>query len=85
MTNSIDEFLDADVIFIVGSNTTENHPVIGAKVRQARDRGAKIIVADPRKIDISKDAVIHLQIKPGTNVALANGMMKVILDKGIEN
>ncbi len=85
MTNSIDEFLDADVIFIVGSNTTENHPVIGAKVRQARDRGAKIIVADPRKIDISKDAVIHLQIKPGTNVALANGMMNVILSKGLEN
>jgi len=85
MTNSIDEFLDADVVLIVGSNTTENHPVIGAKVRQAKNKGAKIIVVDPRKIDISADAEIHLQLKPGTNVAFANGMMNVILNKGLEN
>ena len=85
MTNSINEFLDADVILIVGSNTTENHPVIGAKVRQAYNKGAKIIVADPRKIELTADAEIHLQIKPGTNVALANGLMNVILSKGLEN
>ena len=85
MTNSINEFLDADVILIIGSNTTENHPVIGAKVRQAYNKGAKIIVADPRKIDLAADAEIHLQIKPGTNVALANGMMNVIISKGLEN
>lgn len=85
MTNGIEEVLGADVIFVIGSNTTENHPVIGAKIRQAYKKGAKIIVADPRKIDLASDAEVFLQIKPGTNVALANGMMNVILSKGLEN
>jgi formate dehydrogenase alpha subunit len=85
MTNSIDEVLNSDVIFITGSNTTENHPVIGAKIRQAKLRGAKIIVAEPRKIELSNDAEIFLQIKPGTNVALLNGMMNVIINEGLQS
>ncbi|MDK2822913.1 MAG: formate dehydrogenase ferredoxin subunit [Clostridia bacterium] len=84
MTNSIAEVLDADVIFVTGSNTTETHPVIGAKIRQAiRHNGAKLIVAEPRRIDLAKDADVFLQIKPGTNVALMNGLMSVILEEGL--
>ncbi len=83
MTNSINEVLEQDVIFITGSNTTENHPVIGAKMRQAKQRGAKIIVADPRKIDLAKQADIHLQLTPGTNIALYNGMLNVIIKEGL--
>ena len=81
MTNSINELIDSNVILIAGSNTTENHPVIGAKIRQAKKKGAKIIVADPRKIDISDDADIFLQINPGTNIALWNAMMNYIISE----
>jgi formate dehydrogenase major subunit len=70
-----------EVIFIIGSNTTENHPVIGAKMRQAMRNGTRLIVADPRRIDIAKDADIYLPIKPGTNVALVNGMMRTIYEE----
>ncbi|MDO5111842.1 MAG: formate dehydrogenase subunit alpha [Clostridia bacterium] len=83
MTNSIPETENTDVFFITGSNTTETHPVIGARIRQARLRGAKLIVAEPREIDLAKQADIFLQIKPGTNVALFNGMMHVIIEEGL--
>lgn len=85
MTNGIDEFIGCDVILIVGSNTTENHPVIGAKIRQAIRKGTKLIVADPREIDLADDAEVFLQIKPGTNIALLNGMMHVILKENLHN
>ncbi len=85
MTNSINEIIDAEAIFIMGSNTTENHPVIGAKIKQAQRRGAKLIVAEPREIELAKNADIFLQIKPGTNVALLNGMMNVILEEGLQD
>ena len=81
MTNSIAEVKNNEVIFITGSNTTETHPVIGSIMRQAKKQGAKIIVAEPRKIDIAYDADVFIQIKPGTNVALFNAMMKVIYDE----
>jgi len=73
------------VIFVIGSNTTENHPVIGSQMRQAKERGAKIIVADPRRIDLAKDAEVFLQIRPGTNIALINAMMNVIIEEGLED
>ena len=85
MTNSINEVLNSDVIFITGSNTTEGHPVIGAKIRQAKRKGAKIIVAEPRKIELASDADVFLQITPGTNVALYNGMMNVIIEEGLQD
>lgn len=85
MTNSIEEVKNCDVIFVTGSNTTENHPVIGAQMRQAKAKGAKIIVADPRRIDLAKDADVFLQIKPGTNIALFNGMMNIILEEGLQD
>jgi formate dehydrogenase alpha subunit len=84
MTNSINELIDSNVILITGSNTTENHPVIGAKIRQAKKKGAKIIVADPRKIDLSDDADVFLQINPGTNIALVNAMMSYIISEKLE-
>ena len=84
MTNSINEVLNTDVIFITGSNTTEGHPVIGAKIRQAKKKGARIIVAEPRMIELADDAEVFLQITPGTNVALYNGMMNVIIEEGLE-
>lgn len=71
--------MGAQCLFIIGSNTTENHPIIGAKMIQAKRRGAKMIVADPRRIDLAKHADIYLQIRPGTNVALLNAMANVII------
>ncbi len=83
MTNSIPEAADVDAVLVSGSNTTETHPVIGAYIRQARLKGAKIIVAEPRQITLAKEADIYLQIKPGTNVALFNGLMNVIIEEGL--
>lgn len=83
MTNSIKEVIDADVIFVTGSNTTETHPVIGAFMKQAKAKGAKIIVAEPRRIQLAEEADVFLQIKPGTNVALFNGLMHVIIKEGL--
>ncbi len=84
MTNSIREVLDSDLVFVIGSNTTETHPVIGAHIRQAiRRNGTKLIVADPRRIDIAEEADLYLAIAPGTNIALLNAMMKVIVDEDL--
>ena len=85
MTNSISEIIDSDVIFITGSNTTETHPVIGAKIKQAKIKGAKIIVAEPRRIELADEADVFLQIKPGTNVALFNGLMNIIIEEGLQD
>jgi len=83
MTNSIEEFGDAACIFAIGTNTTSDHPVIGLQVKQAVKNGGKLIVADPRHIDLCDFADIWLQQKPGTDVALLMGMMKVIVDEGL--
>jgi formate dehydrogenase major subunit/formate dehydrogenase alpha subunit len=84
MTNSIRDIADdSRSIFIIGSNTTEQHPVIGSKIRRARrQRGAKLIVADPRQIDIANYADLHLRHRPGSDIALLNGLMHVILREG---
>ena len=83
MTNSIGEVVDTDCMFVIGSNTTENHPIIGAKMKQALKKGAKLIVADPRRIELADYADVFLQLKPGTNIALLNGIMNVIIEKGL--
>jgi formate dehydrogenase major subunit/formate dehydrogenase alpha subunit len=76
----------AQLLFIIGSNTTEQHPVFGAMLRQAiLQRGAKLIVADPRKIDITEMATLHIRQKPGTDIALLNGLMYLILENGWED
>jgi len=84
MTNSVRDITEeSNCIFIIGSNTTEQHPVIGTKVRRAkRHRGTKLIVADPRRIDIADYADLHLQHEPGTDIALLNGLMHVIIREG---
>jgi len=71
MSNSIADFVKADLLFVIGSNTTECHPIIGRIIRQVvKSRGTKLIVADPRAIELSKLATVHLRHKPGTDVAL---------------
>jgi formate dehydrogenase major subunit len=86
MTNSIDEIEYTDLILATGTNTTENHPVIGAKVKRAvKKNGAKLIVIDPRKIDLVKYADIWLCQKPGTDVAVINGLMNVIISEDIHS
>jgi len=87
MSNSMDDVAkQAKSFFIIGSNTTEQHPVFGAMLRQAvRKRGAKLVVADPRKIDITEFATLHLRHRPGTDIALLNGLMYIIFEKGWED
>jgi len=85
MTNSITEFKDADCIFVIGSNTTETHPVIATFIKNAVRNGALLIVADPRKIDLVKHAKVHLQQRNGTDVALINGIMNIIYSEGMMN
>lgn len=84
MTNPIADITgDVDTILLVGSNPEEAHPVIGMQIRQAIERGTKLIVVDPRDIGLTNQADIHLKLKPGTNVAFANGMMHVIIKEGL--
>ena len=84
MTNSIDELEYTDLILAAGTNTTENHPVIGMKVKRAvKQHGTKLIVIDPRGIDLVKYADIWLCQKPGTDVAVFNGLMNVIIAEGL--
>ena len=86
MTNTIADITqDSDVIMIVGSNSEEAHPVLGMQLRAAVRRGAKLIVVDPREIDLAKQADIHLKLRPGTNVAFVNGMLHVIIEEGLVN
>jgi formate dehydrogenase alpha subunit len=84
MSNSMDDVAaEAKAIFLIGSNVTEQHPVFGTKIRQAvLRRGAKVVVADPRKIDVTEFAVLHLRQRPGTDVALLNGIMHIVLKNG---
>jgi len=87
MSNSIEDLAeDAKAYFVIGSNTTEQHPVIGMRIRQAvKQRGATLIVADPRRIPLTEYATTHLQHKPGTDNALVNGLMHIILENGLED
>ncbi|HEX6644009.1 MAG TPA: formate dehydrogenase subunit alpha [Gemmatimonadales bacterium] len=74
-----------DVIFIAGANTTESHPVFGALIKRAVARGARLIVADPRRLELAELADIHLQMLPGTDVALFNAMLHHIIAEGLED
>jgi formate dehydrogenase alpha subunit len=85
MTNSIDDLESADCFFIIGSNTTECHPIIGSAIKRAVARGARLIVADPRRIELAELADMHLRHRSGTDVAMINAMMHVILAEGLEN
>lgn len=79
MTNSINELLGTDLIFLIGSNTSEAHPVTGYRIKQAVKDGTKLIVADPRKIQMVDYADLWLRMRPGSNVALLNGLAHIII------
>ncbi len=83
MTNSVNEIGDAACILAIGTNTTVAHPVIGLEIKRAVRNGAKLIVANPREIELCRFADLWLQHRPGTDVALLMGMMKVIVDEGL--
>lgn len=85
MTNSISDIEEADCIFIIGSDIMSQHPLVARMVMIAKEKGAKIILADPRRVQISRFADLHLRHKPGSDVALINGIMKYILDNELEN
>jgi formate dehydrogenase alpha subunit len=83
MTNTIAEVGEASCILAIGTNTTEDHPVIGMEINRAVRNGVKLIVANPREIDLCHFATLWLRHRPGSDVALLMGMMKVIVDEGL--
>ncbi|MCF0143077.1 MAG: formate dehydrogenase subunit alpha [Parasporobacterium sp.] len=84
MTNPIYDIThDVDAILLVGSNPEEAHPVVGMQIREAVRKGAKLIVVDPRDIDIAAKADVHLKLRPGTNIAFANGMCHIFIEEGL--
>jgi formate dehydrogenase alpha subunit len=85
MTNSTPELEDADCILVTGSNTTEAHPLIGSRIIKAKEKGAKLIVIDPRRTQIARYADIFVRQKLGTDVAWINGLMHIILKEGWED
>ncbi len=85
MTNSINEIQKTACVFAIGTNTTSAHPIIAAKIKEAVRNGAKLIVANPKEIDLCRFADIFLQHKPGTDVALMMGMARVILEEGLHD
>ncbi|MBN1141661.1 MAG: formate dehydrogenase subunit alpha, partial [Deltaproteobacteria bacterium] len=82
-TNSIGEFRDAKLLFCIGTNMTEAHPVASYFVKQAKINGARLIVADPRKHELARRSDIFAQIKVGTDVAFLNGLMNVLLTENL--
>jgi len=86
MTNSISDLEESNCFLITGTNTTENHPVISTFIKRAvTQRGAKLILADPRNIDLARFATVWIRQKPGTDIAWINGLMNVIISEGLHN
>lgn len=86
MTNSIAEFEEAEVILVTGSDTTAQHPLIGSRIINAvREKGAKLIVIDPREIELVKNACIYARQKNGTDVAWINGLINVIIAENLHD
>jgi formate dehydrogenase alpha subunit len=86
MTNSIPEFgTDTNCFFVIGSNTTEAHPLMASHILKGQERGAKLIVLDPRKTQIARWADIYCSLRPGTDVALLNGLMHIIISEGLHD
>jgi formate dehydrogenase major subunit len=83
-TNSIEDLKHTNCIMIIGANPTDGHPVTGAKLKQFAMKSKTTIVIDPRETEIAKYATYHLQLQPGTNVALLNMMLYYIISEGLE-
>ena len=84
-TNSLAQMPDIDTLFLFGSNPTEAHPIVSIHLKKALRRGARLIVADPRKTWMARRADVWLNLRPGSNIALLNGIVNVILKEGWEN
>jgi formate dehydrogenase alpha subunit len=84
-TNPMADIANADVILVTGSNTSETHPVLAARVKRAVRAGAALVVADPRAVGLTRHARLWLRQAPGTDIAWINGLMHVILREGLEN
>ncbi len=88
-TQTFDSVMHSDVIMVIGANPTDAHPVFGSLMRKRLREGAKLIVADPRSIDLLKSPhlrdAIHLPLRPGTNVALINSLAHVIVTEELED
>ena len=86
-TQDFDSVMKADVIFVIGANPTDGHPVFASQMKRRLREGAKLIVADPRRIDLVKsphiEASQHLKLLPGTNVALINSLAHVVVTEGL--
>ena len=86
MTNSISEIEGTDLLLVIGSNTTEAHPIIGSAMKRAvKFNGAKLIVIDPRRIELARIADLHLRPQSGTDVAFLNGLMNVIISEDLHD
>ena len=85
MTNSINEIAEADCILAIGTNTTAAHPVLALRIKDAVKAGGKLIVANPKRIDLVRYAELFLQHRPGTDVPLLMGIMRVIVDRGLHD
>jgi len=85
MTNSIGEIKDVETLFLIGSNPTEAHPIIGMEMKKALRRGAKLVVCDPRKTWMARRADVHIQHIPGTDNFLVNAMINHLIEKGLHN
>ena len=81
MSNSLTEISNAKCLFFIGTNPTDSYPVLSMRIMDAVRKGAKIIIADPRNIDLSRHADVTIQHNPGTDVALIMGMIRVIIDE----
>ncbi len=80
MTNSISDLAGADFILVIGSNAAESHPVLMGEIYKAIDRGARLVVVDPRRTAVAENAAEHLRIRPGTDIPLLCGMMRHLVD-----
>ena len=83
MSNSIEELAGSDFLLVTGSNTTESHPVISLRMKRAVKNGAKLVVVDPRNIELTKWASRHVQINVGTDIPFYNAMANVIIKEGL--
>ncbi|MEO1651160.1 MAG: molybdopterin-dependent oxidoreductase, partial [Pseudomonadota bacterium] len=83
VTASFNDAVKADAIIVIGANPTENHPVAATYLKQAAKNGADLIVMDPRRNGLSKHATHVLQFRPGSDVAMLNAIMHVIVEEGL--
>ncbi|MGA8056299.1 MAG: molybdopterin-dependent oxidoreductase, partial [Burkholderiales bacterium] len=83
VSNQVNDVERAEVIFIIGANATVNHPVAATWMKNAAKRGAKIVVADPRRTELARHATYFLQFNPDTDVALLNAMLHTIVDEDL--